>query len=273
MHRPLAQNLRQVSLAAATLAKEKAMRFSDESYDIRIQLDLHNCQFSPEALAEFESALDPLRKPVEKFPVSDLNIVITFQPRTNVYQVKMSLILSGGTLVTGEIHPVAYTAFEAAVRKMVRRLLAFEAELAAEADIAKRQEGTVQDVLPETDPDLAFIDSTAKSQDYAAFRKSLYPYEEVIRKRVGRWVQRYPDIDARIGIDLEIDDIVEEVFLNAFDRWESRPVEVPLGEWLDGMIDPSVKLLYEHPEEKENVELAKTLQEMDAEKRLWPGLF
>lgn len=41
-----------------------------------------------------------------------------------------------------------------------------------------------------------------------------------------------------------------------------RPFEVPLHQWLDDLIDPSLKALLRHPEEeRENASFARTLRE------------
>ena len=62
-----------------------------------------------------------------------------------------------------------------------------------------------------------------------------------------------------------IADVVEEVFLDAFEGWDGRQQEVPLGEWLTGLIDPAVKELMRHPDEElENVRMVRTLQGVPA---------
>jgi hypothetical protein len=87
-------------------------------------------------------------------------------------------------------------------------------------------------------------------------------YEDQINKRAGRWIQRYPQLDAQLGQRFYLFEVVEEVFLNAFERFEQRPA-VTLGEWLEGLIDESVRTLLEHPDlEKQNVSFLQTLQEM-----------
>jgi len=88
-------------------------------------------------------------------------------------------------------------------------------------------------------------------------------YDESLEKRVGRWIQRYPEIEGQLGEELTISEIVEEVYLNAFDQFATRPV-VRLGEWLESLIDPSVQLLLKQPDdEKANlsfIQSAKTAQ-------------
>ena len=87
-------------------------------------------------------------------------------------------------------------------------------------------------------------------------------YEEWLRRRVGRWIQRYPEAEARVGDGLLIGDLVEEVYLNAFEHFTERSRDVPLRDWIEGLIDPSLKLLLKNPaEERENASLARTLRE------------
>jgi len=105
-----------------------------------------------------------------------------------------------------------------------------------------------------------------RSGDYRAFRMALSADEERLRKRVGRWIQRYPDAEARLGHGLAIGDVVEEVYLNAFESYSRRPMEVPLHEWLDSLIDRSLKMLLHHPEkERENASFARTVREIRGE--------
>lgn len=74
-------------------------------------------------------------------------------------------------------------------------------------------------------------------------------------------MQRYPDLQARIGRGLEIADLVEEVFLIAFERYASRPTDVPFGTWLENLIDPAVKELQVRGDaELENIHLAQSAQ-------------
>lgn len=239
------------------------MRFPDESYNLRIELDTHNCEFSPEEIEQFEEGLKPLRGPVEKFPVSDLYITITFQPRSNVYRVKTALVLTGRTLAAGDLDEQAYPAFKRCVRKLVRRLDSYEAELSEEEERVKHEKGTHQEVLPVQEPDAELLQKAFDDQNYQEFREAMYVYEEPLRKRIGRWVGRYPDIEAQIGDELKIADVVEEVFLNAWERWGERPQEVPVSAWLEQLIDPSLRLLAENPEEElENIEFIRSTEDL-----------
>lgn len=69
-----------------------------------------------------------------------------------------------------------------------------------------------------------------KKGDYAAFRKLMFVYEEPLRNRIGRWIERYPEVAAQLDEQVYLEDIVEEVFLTAFDEYDDRPQAVPFGE-------------------------------------------
>jgi len=87
-----------------------------------------------------------------------------------------------------------------------------------------------------------------------------------VRKRAGRWIERYPDFEARLGAAFTLEDLVEEVFLNAFEHFDRWPEELRLGEWLEGLIDPSVKALLKDPEaERTNLDAVRTYRETAGE--------
>jgi ribosome-associated translation inhibitor RaiA len=238
------------------------MQRTDEGRQLRIQLDTKNCTVSPGDRAKMETALGHLSRVAHTFPVSDLYIYIRRHARSNDYHVKTSLVLPGKTLFTGDRDVAAYPAFERCVRKLVQKVEGYKRDLNKTAEVAKHEKGTRQEVHPDADPDPQILQGAVSAADYAAFRRALLSYEEPVRKRVGRWIQRYPDVQAQIGQRLDVADIVEEVFLNAFERYEHRPAGPSLGEWLEGLIDPSVKALVDHPdEEKENINFARTLTE------------
>lgn len=236
------------------------MRFPDQKYNLRIQLDTKHFTVSPDEVAKMESALDALSRAVETFPGKDLLITINRHLRNNDYHVKTSLLLPGRTLFTGDRDIVWYAAFERCAGKLVRKVTSYKADLARMPEVSKHEKGTHQEVHPSSEPDAAVLAEAVRAGDYAAFRRATYVYEEPIRKRVGRWVQRYPEVNSQIGNSFPLADIVEEVFLNAFDRYDHWPPAVSLSEWLEHLIDPSVKALIEHPtEEKENIAFARTL--------------
>ena len=238
------------------------MQRTDEGRQFRIQLDTKHCNVTPGEVAKMETALGHLARVAQSFPVSDLYIYVRHHARSNDYHIKTSLVLPGRTLFTGDRDIVMYAAYERCVSKLVQKVEAYKRTLSNQAEVAKQEKGTHRQIEPSSDPNPADLTAAVRAADYAAFRRALLGYEEPVRKRVGRWIQRYPAVQAQIGKGLEVDDFVEEVFLNAFERYEHRPSGMSLGEWLDTLIDPSVKALLDHPdEEKENINFARTMTE------------
>src|SRR5437763_8593668 len=68
-------------------------------------------------------------------------------------------------------------------------------------------------------PDAGVLGDAVQAGNYQAFRQALTNYEEWLRKRVGRWIQRYPEAQARVGRGLAIGDVLETVYLNAFEQY------------------------------------------------------
>ena len=54
------------------------MTFSDESYNLRIELDTKGCELSADEIEDMEVDLHTLRNLVEDFPVSDLHITVVY---------------------------------------------------------------------------------------------------------------------------------------------------------------------------------------------------
>lgn len=230
---------------------------------LQIELDTKNCEVTPAAIAKMESGLAPLRDVIRDFPVKNLYVTVFYYPRGREHHVKTSLVLSGKTLFTGERHELMYSAFEQCVRKLVKKVQAYKDNLGGVPERDKHRQGTHQEVVALKEPETVLLSAAVERGDYGAFRRGVDAYEESLRKRVGRWVQRYPHVDETIGNGLQLDDIVEEVLLMAFDQFERRPASLPLGEWLMQLIDPAIKALAAHPDEElENVRLARAYSEL-----------
>lgn len=238
------------------------MRYSDESYNLRIELDTKHYDCSAEEIREMEDALEPLSRVSRDFPVSDLYITVIHHPRSKDFHVKTSLVLSGKTLFTGDRDANLYPAYERCVRKLVRKVETYKEKLTNAHEFTKQQEHTHVHVEPGSVPDHEALQQAVGDGDYVAFRRALDAYDDSLQKRIGRWIQRYPEVEAQLGATFTITDIAEEVFLNAFEQFEHRPPEELANEWLEGLIDPSVKaLLRNTDEELENIRFARTSTE------------
>ena len=241
------------------------MKYTHQRDNLNIEIDAHHCTLSRAVLDKMHAGLDSLRKQVEHFPVADLHVRVEHHVRGNDYAVKTDLFLTGETLVGGDHDLLLYTAFERCVHKLAADVQAYKDRLGRVPERQKQQKATHQTLQPTAVPDPAAIDAAVRAGDYAAFRTATFAYEEPVRKRAGRWVERYPEADARIGgrggatRPLQIADIVEEVFLDAFENYDRRPKDLRFGDWLEERIDPAVKELLAHPDrELENIDLART---------------
>lgn len=227
-----------------------------------IEIDTQNCELSSQESERIDSALDPLRRVVRRFPVADLYITIIGHPRSQDFHVKTSLLLPGKTLFTGDRAAELLPAYLCCTRKLVRKVEAYKSELENEANLRKEQKGTHQEVVPDRPCDFEEVAQAVKTQDYPAFRRATLMYEEPVRKRAGRWVQRFPEAQERLQQDFKLADVVEEVFLNAFEHYENRPANQRVGEWLESLIDPALRALLNDPDQElQNVSFAQTLRE------------
>src|SRR5262249_29491830 len=148
-------------------------------------------------------------------------------------------------------------------RKLGRKVEAHRERPDRDEEARARRLATLdQDVIAPEGPDQGPVAEAVHAGDYRAFRSALSGYEDWLRLRIGPWAQRYPEADAHIGGRLLLGDLVEEVYLNAFEGYPRRPTTVRFSEWLEGLIDPSLKALLRHPdEERENISLARTVRE------------
>jgi ribosome-associated translation inhibitor RaiA len=220
--------------------------------------DVHQFELVDADRRRLENDLDGLARLVEHFPIADLHVRIEGIARTNEVSVKLTLIVPGNTLVANDCNPILWAAFERCVSSLAHGIECYKSRLDREADRQKIEKGTHHSIQPTRSLDLAQIEQAASFGDYAAFRNAMLPFEDAVHARVGRWIQRFPEYEARIGKDVRVSDVTEEVFLLAFDQFESRPESLPLGEWLASLIGPAVKaIMTRTAEELENINLTR----------------
>jgi len=226
---------------------------------LQVKIDTHHCRLSPAEKDRLLTSLDGLGRQVAHFPIADLHVLIEFNNRNNDYSVKTTLILPGTTLVGNDHDTVHHAAFERCLGSLLENVHAYKDRLGRVPERQKQQEGTHQQLEPNPPPDPRAIDEAVEAGDYSTFRTATFGYDEGIRRATGRWVERYPDMDASIGHGLTVDDIIEEVFLMAFEGYPSRPRAIRFADWLVGLVDAAVKELQRHgSEELENIRMART---------------
>jgi hypothetical protein len=242
---------------------KRIMQYTDDRNRLRVQINAKECQIPQDELARLQGFLGELGESVRDLPGSDLTLNVIRHPRSGAYHVEARLRVPGRALFSGDQDDYLDSALQRCLRKLVQHVAAHKAspDRAAE-ERARRREALANNIVAPEIPADGALGRAVAAGDYRGFRTALSGHEEWIRKRVGRWIQRYPQAEARVGDGLLIGDLVEEVYLNAFERFAGWPQEVPLRDWLDGLIDPSLKMLLKRPdEEKENASLARTLRE------------
>jgi ribosome-associated translation inhibitor RaiA len=221
--------------------------------------DVHQYDLSDAERRMLEDDLDGLTRQVQNFPVADLHIMVEGNARSNDVSVKLTLILPGQTLVTNDRDRALTAAFDRCLSALIDLVQGYKDKLDGHDHRNKAEKGTVHDVRPTTDIDQSALDAAVAAGDYARFRMLLLPFEDAVQARAGRWVQRFPEYEARIGKDVKLSDVTEAIFLTAFDQYDDRPEGLHLGEWLENLIDPSVKaLMTRTTEEMENINLARS---------------
>ncbi len=247
------------------------MRYSDESTNLRVEIDTKQFELTPEDAQRLHASMSPLDRQVENLPISDLYITMYHYPSGSLaYEVKTALVLPAKTLFSNSSNASFHPAFERCIDNLVEQVAAYKRTQDNADVIDKYRKGTYQDVIPSREPDAEQLEAAVRAGNYAQFRKAMYPYEESLRKRVGRWIGRFPEVQEKIGTDLAIADVVEAVFLNAFEAFDQRP-RLRLGQWLEGLIDGSLKKLLQNPEEElDNVSFARTLRDLERMQRAAP---
>jgi hypothetical protein len=239
------------------------MQYADDRFRLRVAFHARGCIIPEDELARMQRGLEPVGEAVQDFPGSELLLNVIRHPRTGDYNVEAKLKVPGKALHSGDRDAYLDSAFQRCVRQLVQKAKAYNKDPDRDAEAqARRQSALDREIVAAQAPADGLLGRAWQAGDYRGFRTALSGYEEWIRKRVGRWIQRYPQAESRVGDGLRIGDLVEEVYLNAFERFAQHPAEVPLSDWLEGLIDPSLKLLLRRPdEERENVSMARTLRE------------
>ena len=258
----------------ATKTPKRKPAYSDQKYNLHLELDTKGCELTDAEIEQMEGDLKTLAKLTEDMPVSDLHVTVAFFEHSGEYHIKTSLVTPGKIIFTGEHDTVAHPAYQRCVRKLVRKLRAYKDRMEThDYERSKLAEHTVHELNPDFLPKLDALESAVDGGDYAAFRTEMGGFEGPLRERIGRWVQRYPEVDEIAGANLPIAELIEEVFLNAFERFPEWPPTMQLGDWLESLVDPAIRNLLRHPEEElEAVSFARTLREMDtSEVHTGPG--
>jgi hypothetical protein len=243
------------------------MKYTDERSRLRVQVSTCGCEVPADERARLQQLLEPLGEVVREFPLSELWLkLIRHDNGETPFHVEAKLRVPGQTLFSGDWDAYLDSALQRCLRKLIRKAEAYRQDADQPAvEAARRRQALDRNVVAAQSPEepaTGPLGRAVSAGDFKSFRNVLSGYEEWLRLRVGRWVQRYPEAQAQVGDGLLIGDLVEEVYLNAFEQFEQKPAEVRFRDWLEGLIDPSLKALLRDPAgEHENASMARTLRE------------
>jgi len=236
------------------------MNYTLDQYRLQASLDSKECEIPAQIRMQIQDWLDDLGRSLQEFTSSELAINVVYHSKSDIFHAEAKVKVPGQTITTGDYEKSIELAVKRCLDKATRRIEAYKTNPNREAlEQAERRAKREDAVVSSQEPDLDRLGKAVKAQDYRAFRNAIQLDDEFVRLRVGRWVQRYPEIEQEIGRSFEIGDLVEEVFLIAFERYNERPPHMNLHDWLDALIDPAVKAYYHDPEEREAVSYAKSL--------------
>ena len=240
----------------------------DENTALRIELVTSGFELSASEIADMERDLHTLRKLIDRFPQAVLHIRVDCHQRTKIYHVKTSLSLCGSTLFTGDRDTAFHPAFERCVHKLIKKIEAHKSRMSGKSEWFKPTIGYQVSMNSSDGFDSSDLEYFVAKDDYAAFRSGIDIFADGLSKRIGRWINRYPQIQEELGDAITISDIVEEVFLSAYQQFLKRTHDVPPSLWLEGLIDPAIQALLQSPDEEyANISFSHAILEKNHEAR------
>jgi hypothetical protein len=236
-------------------------RFDIQNH-LHVEVNTKNCEVTPDERARMQDTLPPIGYATAEFPDPRLWINIVYHPNSKIYHAEAKLRLPGGSVFGGAHDTYLDSAYQSCVRRLLANLEAAKARPDGQVvRRAERRQALDDNVVMPEDPDSGPVARAVDDGDYRAFRRAMVGYEDWLRKRVGRWIQRYPEVEARVDDEPLIGDLVEEVYLTAFENFTRRNTDLRLSEWLDGLIDSALQEYLRHPAVvHEEASLARTVR-------------
>jgi ribosome-associated translation inhibitor RaiA len=227
-----------------------------------VEIDTQDCDLPQDEQTRIQQDLDLLAQELLEFPDSQLFLKIVHHPRTERYHAQAKLKLPGKTIITGRYSPWLHEALTHCLDRVRQRAEQYkespDRDAIREAEEAQ-QITSAESVAAPTEPDVGELGRAVAEGDYRRFRLAMANYEREVRSQVAHWTMRYPRFNELIGEEFDADDVVEEVFLMAFDDYAERPDEKTISQWLTEFVDPAVHALWADPLERENASYARTL--------------
>ena len=221
---------------------------------LRTHLETRHFSLHRSEIESMRDRLGPLASIARSFVFANLHVTISYVMPDEEYHVQGRLCLPGRVLLSGEHDSVAVTPYERCIRKLVRKSASERERRGRDLNQPRRQ----------SHGENSRFGSAIRNDEYRAFVRELGDGER-IRKRVRGWVRQRVGSEIGLRDGRVLDDLVEEVVLSAFERCDSRPSAMRLSEWIEILIDPSLRSMLGRPDEpNQAVSYARSLRDLRA---------
>ncbi len=216
------------------------MTFRDEKHELKVEIRTDSYHLSEREKQDIEADLGSLRKVARDFPVSQLHLDIRRHPQRRDFHVRANLHVSKHNLFTGERGAIVTQAVESCVRKLVKKIKCFkEKHRGRPGETWEPTEPTME--LPqdsETDPRV--LARAVREADFPQFRDAIGGCDDSLSRQVESQIAENPELEALRGEDLVTSEILEEIYLRAFERFRDRD-SAAVSTWIEDLIDPCIQ--------------------------------
>ncbi|KAA5546117.1 hypothetical protein FYK55_04265 [Roseiconus nitratireducens] len=205
-------------------------------------LSVEGFTLSPEELAVVSSEINRVRPLVTERPEQLPHVSIRFDPDGEIYHVLIDTEVSGQSVHSRANDGQWQTALRTAIRKLVPR---FEAAVESNGTLGAGRESSDEEAVGRARwaLDESALQRAVEQNNYAQFRAQLYPLEPHLHERIGREVRCDVMPDEAHADHLFMADIIEDLFLMAFEQFDQRPQDITFVQWLDSLIAPTIAFI------------------------------
>jgi hypothetical protein len=218
-----------------------------------LEVKTTNCNLPADERTRIQPWLNSMAESLRGIPQPALDLHLAQHGHEKPFSAELRLKLPGRSLFVRERSPYLDEALVRGLTRLQRKVDSFLRDANGELAEAKRRETVDETLIALPDPEEGPLADAVAAGDYRTFRRLLSSHEIWLDKRAGRWLQRSPEVEAQVGNVFLVSDVVEEVYLHAFERFLQRSRDVPLSEWLESLIEPSIRALLEDPDERDAI--------------------
>ena len=159
------------------------MRHSEQRRSMHIELETQKCNLPFDELTRLQEPLDRVVEGVGSLP-SDLKVSVVHHPASDRFHVSADLRLPRRSIFTGDWDPYLDTAAQRCLRKLIRKIEAYQHEPDRDGDrIAEQVRQSREQIVAPQDPDAGILAEAVRNHDYRRFRELLAGHDDWLRLR------------------------------------------------------------------------------------------